>query len=70
LVSELAPGNLMGTAMGFLGMTMDIGQTVGPLITGIVLATSLGYQGSFPAVTTVLLVSVVAFALFRVGKAK
>ncbi len=70
LVSELAPGNLTGTAMGFLGMTMDIGQTIGPLITGIVLATNLGYQGSFPAITTVLLVSAGAFALFRVAKAK
>ena len=70
LVSELAPRNLTGTAMGFLGMTMDIGQTIGPLVTGIVLATNLGYQGSFPAITTVLLFSVVVFALFRVAKAK
>ncbi len=68
LVSELAPGNLTGTAMGFLGMTMDVGQTIGPLITGIVVATNLSYQGSFPALTAVLLFSAAAFALLRVAK--
>lgn len=70
LISELTPRNLTGTAMGFLGMTMDIGQTVGPIVTGVVLATNLGYQGSFPAITTVLLFSVVVFVLLRVAKAK
>jgi len=70
LVSELAPKNLTGTAMGFLSMTMDVGQTIGPLVTGIVLATNLRYQGSFPAITAVLLFSAVAFALLRVAKAK
>ena len=70
LVSELAPKNLTGTALGLLGMIMDVGQTIGPLITGIVLATNLGYQGSFAALTAVLLFSVVAFTLLRVAKAK
>ena len=70
LVSELAPVNLTGAAMGFLGMTMDIGQTIGPLITGMILATNLGYQGSFPALTAVLLFSVVIFALPKIAKAK
>jgi MFS family permease len=70
LVSELAPVNLTGTAMGFLGMTMDIGQTIGPLIMGMTLATKMGYQGSFPALTAVLLFSAVIFALPRVAEAK
>jgi len=61
---------LLSITYGLGGMTMDIGQTIGPLVTGIVLATNLGYQGSFPAITTVLLFSVVVFALFRVAKAK
>jgi len=65
LASELAPRNLTGTAMGFLGMTRDVGQTIGPLITGIIVATNLGYQGSFPALTVVLVLSALVFALFR-----
>jgi MFS family permease len=63
LASELAPRNLTGAAMGFLGMTMDVGQTIGPLVTGVVAATSLGYQGSFPALTVALMLSVLAFVL-------
>ena len=34
LLSELAPSNLVGSAMGFLCTTMDIGQTLGPIISG------------------------------------
>jgi len=70
LASELAPRNLTGTAMGFLGMTMDVGQTIGPLITGIVVATNLGYQGSFPALTAVLFLSAMVFALLRTAKVR
>jgi MFS family permease len=68
LISELAPVNLTGTAMGFLGMIMDVGQTIGPIITGMTLATNIGYQGSFPALAAILLFSAVIFALSRVGK--
>ena len=60
LVSELVPSSLVGTAMGFLGTIMDVGQTLGPIITGMILATTLGYEGSFSALTIVLL----AFCLF------
>ncbi len=70
LVSELAPANLTGTAMGYLDMTMDIGQTIGPLITGMLVATNIGYQGSFPALTAVLLLSAMVFILFRPVKTK
>jgi len=68
LASELAPRSLTGTTMGFLGMTMDVGQTIGPLITGIIAATNLGYQGSFPALTVVLVLSALVFALLRTKK--
>jgi len=70
LASELAPVNLTGTAMGFLGMTRDIGQTIGPLIMGMTLATNMGYQGSFPALTAVLLFSAVIFTLPRVAETR
>jgi MFS family permease len=70
LVSELVPKELVGTSMGFLATIMDVGQTIGPIITGMILATNLAYHGSFPALTTVLLLSCVIFALSGVAKAK
>jgi MFS family permease len=68
LVSELAPINLTGTAMGFLGMTMDVGQTIGPLVTGMMIATNIGYGGSFPALTAVLLLFTLVFVLQKNAK--
>ncbi|UCH32310.1 MAG: MFS transporter [Candidatus Bathyarchaeota archaeon] len=68
LVSELAPITLAGTAMGFLSMTMDIGQTIGPLFTGMIIATNLGYPGAFTALTVVLWLSTLMFISFRVMK--
>lgn len=70
LVSELAPMNLVGTAMGFLDTVMDVGQTMGPIIAGMILATKLAYQGTFPALTAVLLFSSILFALSKVTKAE
>ena len=68
IVSEIAPQNLTGTAMGFLSMTMDIGQTIGPLITGMLLATNLGFQGTFPLLTAVLILSVLLFMSLKGSK--
>ena len=70
LVSELAPMNLVGTAMGFLDTVMDVGQTMGPIIAGMMLATKLAYQGTFPALTAVLLFFSILFALSKVTKAE
>jgi DHA1 family multidrug resistance protein-like MFS transporter len=69
LISELVPRELVGTSMGFLDMTMDIGQTLGPIISGFILATSLKYYGLFPSLTIVLLFSCVIFVLSSVAKA-
>lgn len=55
LASDLTKRNLLGTTMGFLGTTMDIGQASGPIITGLILTTDLGYVGSFSALTAILL---------------
>jgi MFS family permease len=57
LVSELTDRTLVGTGMGFLGTIMDLGQTLGPIITGIVLGVGLGYLGSFASLTVILLVT-------------
>jgi DHA1 family multidrug resistance protein-like MFS transporter len=69
LISELVPKELVGTSMGFLDMTMDIGQTLGPIISGFILATSLKYYGLFPSLSIVLLFSCMIFILSGVAKA-
>jgi len=68
LVSELVSTSLVGTAMGFLGTIMDVGQTLGPIITGMILATTLGYEGSFSALTIVLLAVSLIFVVSGVAK--
>ena len=65
LMSELAPVGLVGSSMGFLATTMDIGQTLGPIVSGIILATAFGYMGLFVSLGLLLIVSVVIFALAR-----
>jgi MFS family permease len=69
LISELAPKESVGTSMGFLSTIMDVGQTLGPIISGFILATNLQYYGVFPSLTFVLLFSCIIFALFSVAKA-
>jgi MFS family permease len=68
LASELVSAERVGAAMGFLGMTMDVGQTVGPIISGMILATSLQYAGLFPSLTFVLLFSCIIFILSSTAK--
>jgi len=69
LISELVPKELVGTSMGFLDMIMDVGQTLGPIISGFILATNLQYCGVFPSLTLVLLFSCITFVLSGVTKA-
>jgi len=64
LISELTRKELVGTSMGFLDTMMDVGQTLGPIISGFVLATSFRYQGVFPSLTFALLISCVVFVVF------
>jgi len=47
LVSDLAGKESSGAAMGFLSTIMDVGQASGPIITGFILTTALGYLGVF-----------------------
>ncbi|MDI6905570.1 MAG: MFS transporter [Candidatus Bathyarchaeia archaeon] len=68
LMSELVPKELIGTSMGFLGTIMDVGQTLGPIISGLILATNLQYYGVFPSLTFVLLFSCIIFVLSGVAK--
>jgi len=68
LVSELVSPSFVGTAMGFLSTIMDVGQTLGPIITGVILATTLGYEGSFSTLAIVLLAVSLIFAVSKVVK--
>ena len=69
LVSELTDKALVGTGMGFLATIMDLGQTLGPIITGIILGVGLGYLGSFTALTAILLVTSGIFVASGAGRA-
>jgi MFS family permease len=67
LVSELTDKALVGTGMGFLSTIMDVGQTLGPIITGLILATTLAYEGTFLSLTAILVVTCIVFLAARVG---
>ncbi len=70
LMCELTPSNLVGTSMGFLSTMMDIGQTIGPIISGVILATFLQYNGLFTSLTVVLVASAVVFYFSGIGKTR
>jgi DHA1 family multidrug resistance protein-like MFS transporter len=63
LITELAPCQFIGASTGFLDTVMDIGQTVGPIVGGFILGTSLGYFGLFLSPTIVLLAACLIFVL-------
>jgi MFS transporter, DHA1 family, multidrug resistance protein len=67
LMAELAPKGLVGASMGFLATTMDIGQTLGPIVSGIILATAFDYTGLFASLSLLLIVSAAIFALSKTG---
>jgi MFS family permease len=61
LVADLVPASLVGASMGFLATMMDIGQTLGPIVSGLVYATNLRYLGLFAMLSVLLGVSIVVF---------
>jgi MFS family permease len=67
-VSDLVPKELVGTSMGFLDTIMDVGQTLGPIISGFILATSLHYAGVFPSLSFVLISAGIIVAVSKVPK--
>ncbi len=64
LVGDLSSKEQYGAAMGLLATIMDIGQMLGPIITGIILAT-FGYSGSFTSLGAILLCFSTLFIMFR-----
>jgi len=61
LVSELVPVTLVGASLGFLATMMDVGQTLGPIISGFIFATSLRYFGLFVSLSGLLIISIAVF---------
>lgn len=68
LASELVSIDFVGSAMGFLGTIMDVGQTLGPLVCSLILATNLGYFGLFFSLAFILLFASVSFAISKVAQ--
>jgi len=68
LASEIAPSKLVGTSLGFLSMMMDVGQTLGPIISGIILAITVQYSWLFFSLGFLLMVSTSAFVLSKTAR--
>lgn len=71
LMSELAPEGLVGASMGFLSTLMDVGQTLGPFVSGAILA-SFGHQyvALFASLSLLLLGSTIVFSLSMTARKK
>lgn len=67
-VSDLTSKESYGGSIGFLSTVMDIGQALGPIITGFLLATTAGYFGAFTALAGILLVFDIIFYVFARAK--
>jgi len=61
LIGDLVPVTLVGASMGLLSTSMDIGQTIGPIISGLIFASNLNYTGMFLFLSLLLAASVAVF---------
>ncbi len=68
LISELTQKESYGAAMGFLATIMDIGQTIGPIVSGIILASTLKYIGLFGSLGIIILTTTGLFFTTKTGK--
>lgn len=62
LVTDVTKDGQFGASVGVLRTVMDIGQTIGPVFTGLLIA-AWGYGVAFPALASVIAASAVMFAL-------
>lgn len=67
LVSDLVSIEVVGSAMGTIGTLMDVGQTLGPIICGLILVTTFGYRGLFSSLTIILLSTAAIFSTSNIG---
>jgi MFS family permease len=70
MVCDIVPPTLVGASMGFLSTTMDIGQTLGPIVSGVLFATNLRYVGLFLSLSFLLVISIVVFLLSKKRSSK
>jgi MFS family permease len=68
LASEMVSRLYLGASMGFLSTIMDVGQALGPIICGFILASSFGYAGLFISLTALLIFSSAIFLASGIGK--
>ena len=68
LVSDLTQKESYGASMGFLATMMDIGQTIGPIVSGIILASTLRYIGLFGFLGIIILITAGIFFASKTGK--
>jgi MFS family permease len=64
LVTDLVSHEAHGAAMGFLATIMDVGQMLGPIITGVIIA-AFGYSGSFLSLGAILLSTTILFGGYQ-----
>ena len=62
LVADLTQNGQYGASIGVLRTIMDVGQTIGPVMTGALIA-AWGYGAAFPALAAVLGLSALAFLI-------
>jgi MFS family permease len=65
-VADLTGKDIYGTAMGFLSTIMDVGQTLGPIVTGVIIASKFGYSGGFMSLSVIILFTCGVFFLLNV----
>jgi MFS family permease len=70
IMCEATADTPVGTSMGFLSTMMDIGQAIGPIISGVILATVLQYNGLFTSLTVLLLASAGIFFFSGIAKTR
>ncbi len=70
IMVEVNPASLVGTSMGFLNTMMDVGQAIGPIISGVILASILGYSGLFSSLTLLLAASAAVFFVSGLAKTR
>lgn len=60
LVADHTRGGAFGASIGVLRTIMDVGQTIGPVLTGLLVA-AWGYHAAFPVLAAVLALSAMIF---------
>jgi MFS family permease len=70
MVCDMVPATLVGASMGFLSTTMDIGQTLGPIVSSVIFATNLRYVGLFLSLSFLLVISIIVFLLSKKHSSK